>query len=72
MKRCFASISEDELKEKRRELVPPNTEQSNKGAANILQKCLKEKEKDNNFEKLSKKGLDEVLASFYINARTIV
>ena len=52
--------------------MPPNTEQSNKGAANILQEFLKEKEKDNNFEKLSKKGLDEVLASFYINARTIV
>ena len=72
MKRRFASISEDELQEKKRELVPPNTEQSNKSAANILQGFLKEKEKDNNFEKLSKKGLDEVLASFYINARTIV
>ena len=53
MKRRFASISEDELQEKRRELVPPNTEQSNKGAANILREFLKEKEKDNNFEKRS-------------------
>ena len=34
-------------------VVPPNTEQSNKGAANILREFLKEKEKDNNFEKRS-------------------
>ena len=70
MKRRFASVSEAELNEKRRYLVPPKTEKSNNSAANILRDFLKEKDKDTHFEQLSKKELDEVLASFYINART--
>ena len=70
MKRRFACVSEVQLEEKRRLLVPKTTESANQSAANTLREYLKEKGKDIHFENLSKYDLDELLSGFYIEART--
>ena len=69
MKR-FATISEQEIEQKRRLLTPKNTTKCETSAANVLRDYLTEKGMNIQFETFPKKELDTVLSKFYLEART--
>ena len=65
----FASVSEEELTEKRRNINSKNTLAANTKAAKMLRDYMLEKDLNPEFEKSTNKELNNVLVYFYVNAR---
>ena len=69
MKR-FASHTEDEIVNKRQNVIPQNTVKANKAAAKLLRNYLLEKNLDSDFESFDVGRLAEILTHFYLDARS--
>ena len=67
----FASVSKEQLNEKRRNINSKNTIAANLKAAKMLRDYLLEKDLDPEFEKSTNQNLNNVLVYFYLNARKI-
>lgn len=67
----FASHSENEILEKRSNVVPKNTSKANKKCANMLREYLREKNDDVNFEEFTLEKINDVLEHFYLDARKV-
>ena len=67
----FASVSYEELNEKRKNINSKNTIAANVKAAKMLRDYLLEKDMDPKFEQSTNKDLNNVLVFFYVNARKI-
>ena len=72
----FANLSDDELRAKKRKLIPANTERANKKADKMLNDYIKERaqaglDKGIQFENLDRNELNALLSRFYMDARRV-
>ena len=67
----FASVTTEEIKEKKTNICSKNTIKANRKAAKMIKDYLTEKSMNPNFESLEKKELNEFLVHFYLNARKV-
>jgi hypothetical protein len=70
-KKRFGGVTLEEVPEKRRMGVPETTRKADKQAAKAFRLYLREKGECEDFENFSKEKLDEVLQTFYFNARQV-